>query len=129
MDNCKSAAKSVPLSKSAPLNILKNGFYDTKKTVQLCADSKQLGFDTSNQHSAYLVPQSSQLCSRMCKAVHKMERWVSNSCTLGLPPAGCLKSATSPPHPQKSEQGVALYRARPQPASWRWKGTRCMRPI
>ena len=46
MDNCKSAAKSVPLSKSAPLNILKNGFYDTKKTVQLCANSKQMGCGT-----------------------------------------------------------------------------------
>ena len=46
MDNCKSAAKSIPLSKSAPLNILKNGFYDTKKTVQLCATPKQMRCDT-----------------------------------------------------------------------------------
>ena len=45
MDNCKSAARSIPLSKSAPLNILKNGFYDTKKTVQPCATPKQMPCD------------------------------------------------------------------------------------
>ena len=48
MDNCKSAAKSVLLSESAPLNILKNGFYDTTKTVQLCTMPKQWRCDTWN---------------------------------------------------------------------------------
>lgn len=33
MGNCRSAALLIPPSKSAPINILKNGFYDTKKTV------------------------------------------------------------------------------------------------
>lgn len=33
MGNCESAAKQIPPSKTAPMNILKNGFYDTKKMV------------------------------------------------------------------------------------------------
>jgi len=33
MGNCKSAAKRIPPSKTAPMNILKNGYFDTKKTV------------------------------------------------------------------------------------------------
>lgn len=35
MGNCKSAAKRIPPSKTAPMNILKNGYFDTKKTVCL----------------------------------------------------------------------------------------------
>ena len=53
MDNCKSAAKSIPLSKSAPLNILKNGFYDTKKTVRLCARPKQMRSDLEPKMQCY----------------------------------------------------------------------------
>lgn len=33
MGNCESAAKQIAPSKTAPMNILKNGFYDTKKMV------------------------------------------------------------------------------------------------
>jgi hypothetical protein len=33
MGNCKAAALNIPPSKSAPITILKNGFYDTTKTV------------------------------------------------------------------------------------------------
>lgn len=34
MGNCKAAALRIPPSKSAPITILKNGFYDTTKTVR-----------------------------------------------------------------------------------------------
>ena len=35
MGNCESAAKQIAPSKTAPMNILKNGFYDTKKMVRI----------------------------------------------------------------------------------------------
>jgi protein phosphatase PTC7 len=33
MENCKKAASSIPPSRSAPLTILANGFYDTNNRV------------------------------------------------------------------------------------------------
>ncbi len=35
MGNCEVAAKQIAPSKTAPMSILKNGFYDTKKMVRI----------------------------------------------------------------------------------------------